>query len=39
MFVLVRTKFLNQADTQPVKCFKLWKGYAMYIRDIKLRML
>jgi len=32
MFVLVRMQLRNHVDTQPVKRFKCYKGYAIYIR-------
>jgi len=32
MFVLVRVQFHNHVDTQPVKRFKHYEGYAVYIR-------
>jgi len=39
MFVLVRTLFSNHVDTQPVKSFKRYESYAIYIYDIKIAML
>jgi len=41
MCVFLRTKRMqlrNHADTQPVKLSKRWKGYAIYIHGIKLKM-
>ena len=29
----------HHADTQTVMCFKQWKGYAIYICDVKFEML
>ena len=39
IFVLVRMELRNDADTQPVKRFKRYKGYALQIYDIKFGLL